>query len=59
MMQKKIYELAKQYLIENIGNLISAGDVYYDAMHNTWNAKIAGRTFICVNRDIWKTFIKF
>lgn len=43
MMQKK-YELAKQYLIENIGNLIFAGDVYYDAMHNTWNAKILSKT---------------
>ncbi len=35
-MHKEIYETAKEYLIENIGELVSAGDVYYDAGQSTW-----------------------
>ena len=29
-MQIKIFESAKEYLIENFGNLVSAGEVYFD-----------------------------
>ncbi len=43
-MQKEIYETAKEYLIENIGELVSAGDVYYDARQRTWNVKILAKT---------------
>lgn len=43
-MHKEIYEKAKEYLIENIGELVSAGDVYYDAQQNTWNVKIIAKT---------------
>lgn len=43
-MHKEIYETAKEYLIENIGELVSAGDVYYDAGQNTWNVKILAKT---------------
>lgn len=43
-MQKEIYETAKEYLIENIGELVSAGDVYYDSGQNTWNVKILVKT---------------
>ena len=43
-MQKEIYETAKEYLIENIGELVSAGDVYYDAGQSTWNVKILAKT---------------
>jgi hypothetical protein len=43
-MHKKIYETAKDYLIENIGELVSAGDVYYDARQSTWNVKILAKT---------------
>jgi hypothetical protein len=43
-MHKEIYETAKEYLIENIGELVSAGDVYYDARQNTWNVKILAKT---------------
>ncbi|MDP3104562.1 MAG: hypothetical protein Q8M95_08130 [Candidatus Methanoperedens sp.] len=43
-MQKEIYETAKDYLIENIGELVSAGDVYYDARQSTWNVKILAKT---------------
>ncbi len=43
-MYKEIYEKAKEYLIENIGELVSAGDVYYDGQQNTWNVKIIAKT---------------
>jgi hypothetical protein len=43
-MYKEIYERAKEYLIENIGELVSAGSVYYDAQKNTWNVKIIAKT---------------
>jgi hypothetical protein len=43
-MHKEIYETAKEYLIENIGELVSAGDVYYDAGPSTWNVKILAKT---------------
>ncbi|HEY9205133.1 MAG TPA: hypothetical protein VIO58_04355 [Candidatus Methanoperedens sp.] len=43
-MNKEIYETAKEYLIENIGELVSAGDVYYDAQQSTWNVKILAKT---------------
>ena len=43
-MHKEIYETAKEYLIENIGELVSAGDVYYDARQSTWNVKILAKT---------------
>jgi len=43
-MYKEIYELAKEYLIENIGELVSAGDVYYDAQQGMWNVKIIAKT---------------
>jgi hypothetical protein len=43
-MNKEIYELAKEYLIENIGELVSADDVYFDAQQNTWNVKIIAKT---------------
>ncbi|VVB86034.1 Uncharacterised protein [uncultured archaeon] len=41
---KKYMKTAKEYLIENIGELVSAGDVYYDAQQNTWNVKILAKT---------------
>lgn len=31
-------------MIENIGELVSAGDVYYDAQQSTWNVKIIAKT---------------
>jgi len=43
-MHKEIYETAKDYLIENIGELVSAGDVYFDARQSTWNVKILAKT---------------
>lgn len=43
-MQKEIYETAKEYLTENIGELVSIGDVYYDARQGTWNVKILAKT---------------
>jgi hypothetical protein len=43
-MHKEIYEMAKEYLIENIGELISADDVYFDAQQKTWNVKIIAKT---------------
>lgn len=43
-MHKKIHETAKEYLIENIGELVSSGDIYYDAQQNTWNVKILAKT---------------
>lgn len=43
-MQKEIYEKAKEYLNENIGELVSADDVYFDALQNTWNVKIIAKT---------------
>jgi len=43
-MHKEIYELAKEYLIENIGELVSADDVYFDVQQNTWNIKIIAKT---------------
>ncbi len=43
-MHKEIYETTKEYLIENIGELVSAGDVYYDAKQSTWNVKILAKT---------------
>ncbi len=43
-MHKEIYKTVKEYLIENIGELVSAGDVYYDAGQSTWNVKILAKT---------------
>ena len=43
-MRKEVYERAKEYLIENIGELVSAGDVYYDAQQSTWNVKVIAKT---------------
>jgi hypothetical protein len=43
-MYKETYEKAKEYLLENIGELVSAGDVYYDAQQSTWNVKIIAKT---------------
>ena len=43
-MHKEIIDAAKEYLIENIGELVSAGDIYYDAQQNTWNVKILAKT---------------
>ncbi|MCZ7401172.1 MAG: hypothetical protein O8C61_03015 [Candidatus Methanoperedens sp.] len=43
-MHKEIHDAAKEYLIENIGELVSAGDIYYDAQQNTWNVKILAKT---------------
>jgi len=43
-MHKEIHDAAKEYLIENFGELVSAGDIYYDAQQNTWNVKILAKT---------------
>jgi hypothetical protein len=43
-MYKEFYEKTKEYLIENMGELVSAGDVYYDAIQSTWNVKIIAKT---------------
>ena len=43
-MHKEIHDAAKEYLIENIGELVTAGDIYYDAQQNTWNTKILAKT---------------
>lgn len=39
-----MYKIAKEYLIENMGNKVSAGDVYYDNSTKTWNVKIVSKT---------------
>ena len=44
MKSKEMYETAREYLIENIGNQVSAGDVYYDNSTKTWNVKIISKT---------------
>jgi S-adenosylmethionine:tRNA-ribosyltransferase-isomerase (queuine synthetase) len=44
MKSKEMYETAQEYLIENIGNQVSAGDVYYDNSTKTWNVKIISKT---------------
>jgi hypothetical protein len=43
-MQIKIFESAKEYLIENFGNLVSAGEVYFDKKNSMWNVKIVAKT---------------
>jgi len=43
-MHKEIYETAKEYLIENMGELVTAGDIYFDARQRTWNVKIIAKT---------------
>lgn len=43
-MQTEILESAREYLIENFGNLISAGEIYFDKRKNTWNVKIIAKT---------------
>jgi len=43
-MQIKIFEWAKEYLIENFGNLVSAGEVYFDKKNGIWNVKIIAKT---------------
>ena len=43
-MQTEILEAAKGYLIENFGNLASAGDIYFNGKNNTWNVKIIVKT---------------
>ena len=35
---------AKEYLIENFGNLVSAGDIYFNRKNNTWHVKIVVKT---------------
>ena len=49
----EMYETAREYLIEdfcressieNMGNQISADDVYYDNSTKTWNVKIISKT---------------
>lgn len=40
----EMYETAQEFLIENIGNQVSAGDVYYDNSTKTWNVKIISKT---------------
>jgi len=44
MKSKEMYETAREYLIENIGNQVSAGDVYYDNSTKTWSVKIISKT---------------
>jgi hypothetical protein len=41
---KKIFKLARGYLAENFGNLVSAGDIYFDKEKDTWNVKILSKT---------------
>jgi hypothetical protein len=43
-MQTEIVELAKEYLIENFGNLVSSGDIYFNRKNNTWHVKIVVKT---------------
>jgi hypothetical protein len=44
MQAEKILEAAKEYLIENFGNLVSAGDIYFNRKNNTWYVKIVVKT---------------
>jgi hypothetical protein len=44
MKSREMYETAHEYLIDNIGNQVSAGDVYYDNSTKTWNVKIISKT---------------
>ena len=53
MKSREMYETAHEYLIEdfcressieNMGNQVSAGDVYYDNSTKTWNVKIISKT---------------
>ncbi len=44
MKSKEMYETAREYLAENMGNQMSAGDVYYDNSTKTWNVKIISKT---------------
>ena len=44
MKSREMYETAQEYLIENMGNQVSAGDVYYDNSTKTWNVKIISKT---------------
>ena len=44
MKSRQMYEIAQEYLIENMGNQVSAGDVYYDNSTKTWNVKIISKT---------------
>jgi hypothetical protein len=44
MKSREMYETAQEYLIENMGNHVSAGDVYYDNSTKTWNVKIISKT---------------
>ena len=43
-MQTEILEAAKEYLIENFGNFVSAGDIYFNRENNTWYVKIVVKT---------------
>jgi hypothetical protein len=43
-MQTEILEAAKEYLMENVGNLVSAGDIYFNRANNTWYVKIVVKT---------------
>ena len=43
-MQTEILEAAKGYLIENFGNLVSVGEIYFNGKNNTWNVKIIVKT---------------
>ncbi|HJH28385.1 MAG TPA: hypothetical protein C5S51_01625 [Methanosarcinaceae archaeon] len=44
MKSREMYETSQEYLIENMGNQVSAGDVYYDNSTKTWNVKIISKT---------------
>ena len=44
MKSREMYETAQEYLIENMGNQVSSGDVYYDNSTKTWNMKIISKT---------------
>jgi len=41
---KEMYETARGYILKNMGNQVSAGDVYYDNSTKTWNVKIISKT---------------
>lgn len=43
-MQTEILEAAKEYLIENFGNLVSPGEIYFNQSRNTWNVQILVKT---------------
>ena len=44
MKSREMYETAHEYLRENMGNQVSAGDVYHDNSTKAWNVKIISKT---------------